>query len=62
MVSARALPRRIAQVETRSGPVRVKLVERPSGVTVKAEMDDLTQAETHGARARLRRQAEDGAC
>jgi uncharacterized protein (TIGR00299 family) protein len=62
MVSARALPRRIAQVETQSGPVRVKLVERPGAVTAKAELDDLTQGETHGARARLRRQAEDGAC
>ncbi len=62
MVSARALPRRIAHIETQRGPVRVKCVERPGGATAKAELDDLAQAETHDARARLRRAAEDAAC
>jgi uncharacterized protein (TIGR00299 family) protein len=62
LVSARALPRRIAHIETPGGPVRVKLVERPGGVTAKAELDDLAPAATHGARNRLRRHAEDGAC
>jgi uncharacterized protein (TIGR00299 family) protein len=62
VVSARALPRRIAAIETDHGPVRVKLVERPGGVTAKAELDDLANAETHDARARLRRAAETAAC
>jgi uncharacterized protein (DUF111 family) len=62
MVSARALPRRIAPIETGHGPIRVKLVERPGGMTAKAELDDLAAAETHDARARLRREAETAAC
>lgn len=62
LVSARALPRRIARIETQGGPVRVKLVDRPDGVTAKAELDDLVPGQTHGARARLRRDAEDAAC
>ena len=62
LVSARALPRRIASVQTPAGEVRVKLVDRPGGSTAKAELDDLAPTETHAGRARLRRAAEDGAC
>ena len=61
IVSARALPRRTASVALPGGSVRVKLAERPGGATVKAELDDLAQADTHAARARLRRLAEDAA-
>jgi uncharacterized protein (DUF111 family) len=62
IVSARALPRRIATVQTPDGPVRVKLVERPEGATAKAESDDVAAARTHKDRARRRRLAEDAAC
>jgi uncharacterized protein (TIGR00299 family) protein len=62
IVSARALPRRVASIATADGPVRVKLVERPGGTTAKAELDDLAPVETHAARARLRRAAEEAAC
>jgi hypothetical protein len=38
--------------------LRVKLVERPGGISGKAECDDTLALEGHAARARLRRQAE----
>ena len=62
IVAARALPRRVASIETATGAIRVKLVERPGGTTAKAELDDLAPAETHATRARLRREAEESAC
>ena len=62
LVSARALPRQIVSVRTPDGQIRVKRVDRPGGATAKAELDDLAPIETHAARARLRRAAEDAAC
>jgi len=61
VVSARALPRRTAEVPLDGATVRVKLVDRPGGVTGKAELDDLAATATHAGRARLRRRAEDTA-
>jgi len=61
VVAARALPRRIAEVPLDGATVRVKLVDRPGGVTGKAELDDLASTATHADRARLRRRAEDAA-
>ena len=58
IVEARALPRRIAETDIDGASVRVKLVERPAGVTGKAEYDDLVSGATHQARALLRRRAE----
>ena len=61
IVSARALPRRIADVQLDGATVRVKLVDRPGGGTGKAELDDLGATATHAGRTRLRRRAEDAA-
>jgi uncharacterized protein (TIGR00299 family) protein len=58
-VQGRALPRRMASVAVDGTPVRVKLVERPGGVTGKAEADDALAAPSQAARARLRRRAEE---
>jgi hypothetical protein len=38
--------------------IRVKLVERPDGVTAKAESDDAQDTPSQAARAALRREAE----
>ncbi len=58
LVQGRALPRRVATVVADGHDVRVKLVERPDGVTGKAEADDLRALPGHAARTRLRRRAE----
>jgi uncharacterized protein (DUF111 family) len=58
MVEGRALQRRFAEVTVGGQDVRVKLVERPGGVTGKAESDHMLALEGHAARARLRREAE----
>src|SRR5260370_12220822 len=52
------LPRRQADVAVGDHNLRVKLVERPGGISGKAECDDTPPLEGHAARARLRRQAE----
>lgn len=61
LVQGRALTRRIATVVVADHAMRVKLVERPDGVTGKAEADDLRAVPGHDARARLRRAAETAA-
>ncbi len=58
LVQGRALPRRFAEVAVDGRAVRVKLVERPGGVTGKAEADHLLPLSAHAARTRLRREAE----
>ena len=57
-VQGRALVRRSASVPVDGCRVRVKLVERPGGVSGKAEADDVLGLAGHAARARLRRDAE----
>ena len=57
-VDGLVLPRRQAQVAVGERSVRVKLVERPGGVSGKAESEDAANVEGHAARVRLRRQAE----
>lgn len=52
------LPRKTKTVEQEGRSLRMKLVERPSGRTVKLEADDLTAVKTNAARTRLRRLAE----
>jgi uncharacterized protein (TIGR00299 family) protein len=59
IVAARALPRRMAEATVDGTRVRVKLAERPDGITAKAEADDLAQGATHAQRTALRRRAED---
>ena len=51
------LRRRDVVVEGESGPVRVKLAERPTGVTAKAESDDVARAKGAAGRARVRKSA-----
>ncbi len=58
LVQGRALPRRFAEVAVDGRPVVVKLVERPGGVTAKAESDSVRQVAGHAARTSLRREAE----
>ncbi len=58
LVQGRALSRRFATVAAGGRDVRVKLVERPGGVTGKAEADDLRTLPGQAARVRLRRVAE----
>jgi uncharacterized protein (TIGR00299 family) protein len=58
IVAGASLPRHQAIVDVGGLPVRVKAVERPGGRTAKAEADDVRALDTHGARAELRRQAE----
>ncbi len=58
LVQGRALPRRFAEVAVDGRAVRVKLVERPGGITGKAEADHLLPVSAHAARTRLRREAE----
>jgi uncharacterized protein (TIGR00299 family) protein len=54
------LPRQAMMLEGDGRPLRLKIVERPSGRTAKLEADDLASVRTNAARTRLRRQAEDG--
>ena len=58
LVQGRALPRRMTATEIGGHAVSVKLVERPGGVTGKAEADHLRSLPSHAARTRLRRDAE----
>ena len=58
LVRGVVLPRRQADVAVGDHNLRVKLVERPGGISGKAECDDILPLEGHAARARLRRQAE----
>ncbi|MBV9757002.1 MAG: LarC family nickel insertion protein [Alphaproteobacteria bacterium] len=58
LVDGLVLPRRQAQVAVGERSVRVKLVDRPGGVSGKAECDDAADLEGHAARVRLRRDAE----
>ncbi|MBY3307594.1 LarC family nickel insertion protein [Rhizobium laguerreae] len=53
------LPRQARTVEQDGRPLRLKLVERPSGRTAKLEADDLAAVRTSAERTRLRRLAED---
>lgn len=59
-VQARAvLPRRMVEVEAGGRTVRVKAVDRPGGLTAKAEADDVADLAGHKARRARRRAAED---
>ncbi len=58
IVHGRALPRRFEAVTVAGQDVRVKLAERPDGVTAKAEADHLAQATSHASRTELRHAAE----
>ena len=58
IVAGRALPRRFAEVTVAGQAVRVKLAERPDGVTGKAEADHLAAATSQAARVGLRQAAE----
>ena len=58
LVQGLALARRFADVQVGGETVRVKLVERPNGVSGKAESDHLLGLSGHVARGRLRRDAE----
>jgi pyridinium-3,5-bisthiocarboxylic acid mononucleotide nickel chelatase len=51
------LPRREVVVDSETGPTRVKLAERPTGITAKAESDDVARAKRASGRARVRRSA-----
>ncbi len=57
-VQGRALPRRLVETTVDGQAVRVKLAERPGGLTGKAESDHLLAVPGHAARTRLRRAAE----
>ena len=57
-MAGRALPRRFAEVTVAGQAVRVKLAERPDGVTGKAEADHLAAATSQAARVGLRQAAE----
>jgi uncharacterized protein (TIGR00299 family) protein len=57
-VEGRALARSVAPVTVDDAAIRVKLVERPDGVTAKAESADVQDAPSQAARAALRREAE----
>lgn len=54
------LPRETRKTELDGRSLRLKLVDRPTGRTVKLEADDLRDVMGHVARTRLRRLAEDG--
>jgi len=58
LVEGRALVRSAAEVALAGGAVRVKLVERPGGVSGKAESDDVLEVPGHAARRRRRQDAE----
>ncbi len=57
-VQGRALVRRFSETTVDGRSVRVKLVQRPDGVSGKAEADDVLGLAGQAARARLRRDAE----
>ncbi len=57
-VQGRALVRRFSETMVDGHSVRVKLVERPDGVSGKAEADDVLGLAGQAARTRLRRDAE----
>jgi len=52
------LPREVRNTELDGRSLRLKLVDRPAGRTVKLEADDLTDIVGSAARTRLRRRAE----
>ena len=58
MVQGRTLPRRFETVTVADQEVRVKLADRPDGVTAKAEADHLAHVDSHAARTELRQVAE----
>ena len=58
LVHGRALVRRFTEVAGPDRSLQVKLVERPDGITGKIESDHLLGLAGHGARTRLRRDAE----
>jgi len=58
LVAGLVLPRRQADVAVDGHTLSVKLVERPGGVSGKAESDAVLPVEGQAARARLRRRAE----
>jgi uncharacterized protein (DUF111 family) len=58
LVERAALPRRAETLDIDGRAVRRKIVARPSGTTAKAEADDVAGAGGQGARAALRRRAE----
>ncbi len=58
LVQGRALARHLVEVPVDGRPVRVKLVERPGGVTGKAEADDVLGLAGQASRGRWRREAE----
>ena len=58
LVAGRALSRTVADVSVGGRTVRVKRVERPDGVSGKAECDDVRAEPGHAARTRLRQAAE----
>ncbi len=57
-VEGRALRRELRRVAVGEAALRVKLVERPDGVTAKADCDDALSVAGQAARATLRREAE----
>ncbi len=58
LVQGRALARRLVEVPVDGRKMRVKLVERPGGVTGKAESDDVLAVAEQASRRRMRREAE----
>ncbi len=51
------VPRRSITIDDASGPVRVKIADRPKGQTAKAEADDVAHADGIEGRAELRKSA-----
>ncbi len=58
LVQGRALSRRLVEVPVDGQAMRVKLVDRPGGVTGKAESDDVLGLPGQASRSRRRREAE----
>lgn len=58
IVRGAALPRHSDEAVVDGHRIRVKTVERPGGLTAKAESDDALAHETHRARRRIRHEAE----
>ncbi len=57
-VEGRTLPRSLSRVTVGAAAMRVKLVERPDGVTAKADCDDALAMPGQAARTALKREAE----